>query len=147
MEFAGAIAIHAGHCRTQGCDFSLLPSFLLPQKQISRLGLVAFLETWKHRHSVQEARDEFADGVAATDEDAGTLLEREVRYEVPRSTAYQWLYALIVRLRLHSGHLQIVPPLHFSVFELVRLPLRTLTSCLEISLPWRVASALILIPP
>jgi hypothetical protein len=105
------------------------------------------LEAWKKAHQMPYAREQFADGVAASDEDIGALREKESRYEVPRSTAYHWLYALIVRLRLHAGSLQIDPPAHFSVFELVGLPLRTLVSCLDISRTWRVASALVLIPP
>jgi hypothetical protein len=147
MEFEGKIAIHVGHCKQQGHDFSMLPSFLLPRQQISRLGFEHFLEVWKKAHQMADAREQFADGIAASDEDGGTLCEKEARYGVPRSTAYQWLYALIVRLRLHAGPLQIEPPLHFSVFELVGLPLRTLVSCLEIARTWRVASALVLIPP
>ena len=147
IEYEGPLAIHVGHCKTQGRDFSMLPGFLLPRQQISRLGFEHFLEAWKKTHRMQYAREQFADGIAASDEDGGTLREAEVRYEVPRSTAYQWLYALIVRLRLHAGPLQIEPPLHSSVFELVRLPLRTLISCLDISRTWRVASALVLIPP
>ena len=147
MEFEGSLAIHVGHCKTEGRDFSMIPSFLLPRQQISRLGLVHFLEAWTTAYSMQYAREQFADGIAAADEDGGALRDKEVRYEAPRSTAYQWLYALIVRLRLHAGDLQIDPPQHFSVFELARLPLRTLLACLESSRTWRVASALILIPP
>ena len=147
MEFEGKIAIHVGHCKTQGHDFSMLPSFLLPRQQMSRLGFEHFLEAWKKSHRIHDAREQFADGVAASDEDQGTLREKEKRYEVPRSTAYQWLYALIVRLRLHAGSLQIDPPEHFSVFELMRLTLRTLISCLNITRTWSVASELILIPP
>lgn len=147
MEFEGRLAIHVGHCKHQGHDFSMLPSFLLPRQQISRLGFEHFLEAWKKAHQMPYAREQFADGIAASDEDVGALREKEARYEVPRSTAYQWLYALIVRLRLHAGSLQIDPPAHFSVFELVELPLRTLLSCLDISRTWRVASELVLIPP
>lgn len=147
MEYEGPLAVHVGHCQQQNRDFSLLPSFLLPRQQISRLGLEHFLEAWKQSHRMHDAREQFADGIAASDEDAGAWREKEARYSLPRSTAYHWLYALIVRLRLHAGPLQIHPPEHFSVLELVSLPLRTLTACLEISRPWRVASELILIPP
>ena len=147
MEYEGPIAIHVGHCKTQGHDFSMLPSFLLPRQQISRLGLEHFLEAWKKGHWMQYAREQFADGIEAADDDGGTLREKETRYRTPRSTAYQWLYALIVRLRLHAGPLQIEPPQHFSVLELIRLPLATLVACLEVSRTWRVASVLIIIPP
>ena len=147
MEYDGPLAIHVGHCKAQGRDFSLLPSFLLPDRSISRLGLVAFVEDWKKSHHMAKAREQFADGVAAADEDQGALSDQEIRYEVPRSTAYQWLYALIVRLRLHAGHLQILPPECLSVLELVGLSLFTLTACLEISLSWRVASPVFAVPP
>jgi len=147
MEYEGPIAVHVGHCKTEGRDFSLLPSFLLPRQQVSRQGLAEFVEAWKKNHCVRDAREDFADAVAATDEDGGTLSEEESRYVLPRSTAYQWLYALIVRLRLHAGCLQIEPPQHFSVYELMQLPLHTLTACFEISLPWCVGSSLFLIPP
>ena len=147
MEYEGLLAIHVGHCKTERRDFSLLPSFLLPRQQLSRQGFAEFLESWKKAHRMCDARDELEDAVAAADEDVGTLSEKEERYSVPRSTAYHWLYALIVRLRLHAGCLQIAPPEHFSVFELWPLSLETLTACLEVSLPWRVASRLIMIPP
>jgi hypothetical protein len=147
MEYEGPIAVHAGHCKTEGRDFSLLPSFLLPRQQVSRQGLTEFVESWKKDHCVRDARESFADGVAAADEDRGTLSEKESRYSVPCSTAYQWLYALIVRLRLHAGRLQIEPPEHLSVYALIQFPLHTLTACFEISLSWRVGSSLFLIPP
>lgn len=148
MEYEGPIAIHVGHCKTQDRDFSLLPSFLLPRQQVSRLGLESFLELWKRHHCLQEARIEFAAGVGAGSDaaDDGSLPEAP-GYRLPRSTAYHWLYALIVRLRLHASRLAITPPELFSVFECRRLPLSTLVACLDVSLPWRVASALALIPP
>jgi len=150
MEYEGPIAIHVGHCKTQGRDFSLLPSFLLPRTQVSRLGLESFLELWKRHHCVQAARVEFAAGVGAgagsDAADDGSLPEAP-GYRLPRSTAYQWLYGLIVRLRLHSRRLAIAPPELFSVFECRRLPLPTLLACLDVSLPWRVAFRLVLIPP
>lgn len=150
MEYEGRIAVHVGHCKNQGHDFSLLPSFLLPRQQVSRLGLASFLESWKRSHSMPATRVEFAAGVsagaAADAADDGSLPEAP-GYRLPTSTAYQWLYALIVRLRLHASSLAIAPPATFSVFECRRLPLSKLVACLDVSLPWRVASPLILIPP
>jgi hypothetical protein len=110
LGLGGAIAIHVGHCRTQGCDFSYFPDFLIPGKRLSRQSWQTFVEEFQRTKVIKNSIDNLVCGVEIPD------------FTLPLSTAYNFLYAAIRPLRMHHSDLSIIAPTTSSVGVYYGLP-------------------------
>jgi hypothetical protein len=141
VEFDGNIAIHVGHCRTQKRDFSYCPSFIIPYRQISRLSLLEFILNWHPLGEVRKGIDWFMEGIASGAEEVSEA------FELATSTAYNWIYGLIILLRLHSNELQTLPPESVSIREVRGLSPKILALCFNPLLNWTPGMDHIRAPP
>jgi hypothetical protein len=142
IEFKGEVAIHVGHCRIKKRDFSYFPSFLIPYRRTSRASLEEFTFKWYQSGSLSEGIEWILEGL-----DSGSEKNDLGEYKVPMSTAYGWLYALIIPLRLHSEELRIRPPYSTSIQEIRNQSAATIRKCFEPLRAWNPGFEHILAPP
>lgn len=142
IEFNGKIAIHVGQCRTKKRDFSYFPSFMIPYRRMSRASLEEFTLRWRRSGKISPSIEWIIEGL-----DSGPETSEAVESRVARSTAYNWLYALIVPLRLHSEELKIRPPYSTSIQEIRKQPLSIIRSCFNPLLNWTPGIDHIRAPP
>jgi hypothetical protein len=133
LKFSGEIAVHVGHCSSGRQDFSYFPSFLIPFRRASRAGLKGYYARWRSGGIVRDAIDCFIDPI--------------VDFTLARSTAYSWLYGIIVALRLNHVVLGIPPPAPSSVFVLFDIEPQVVNSCFSSRLHWTSGFQITLIPP
>lgn len=141
VEFDGKIAIHVGHCKTQKRDFSYCPSFIIPYRQISRMSLFEFIAQWHPLEKIKRGIHWFMDGL-----ESGHGSDSDT-WELATSTAYNWIYGLVILLRMHSNVFDIIPPESVSVRAVRTLPPRILKLCSDPKLNWTPAMNHIRAPP
>lgn len=141
VEFDGEVAIHVGHCRNRKKDFSYCPSFLIPYRQISRMSLLAFIVEWHPLGKVQKGIDWFLEGLESGSEGVSEA------FGLATSTAYDWIYGLVILLRLNSDKLNVLPPESVSIRSVRVLPFEILTQCFNARLNWTAGIDHIRAPP
>jgi hypothetical protein len=130
VEFDGKVAIHVGHCKTQKRDFSYCPSFIIPYRQISRMSLQEFISQWHPLDKVKKGINWFMEGL-----ESGSKIVSE-GFELATSTAYNWIYQLVILLRMHSNTLEVLPPESVSIRAVRALPAQILALCFNPHLNW-----------
>lgn len=113
----------------------LFPWILNPFRRLSRAGLKEFYASWKASGRVQEAIDEFVYKLPTEN------------FTMALSTAYGWLYALIVGLRINHLSLGITPPDKMSVATLADVAPEVVGACFAVDRSWTPALQITLVPP
>lgn len=95
LEYAGPVAIHVGHCKELGTDFSYFPDFLIAGRKLSRRTFKRFAQDFVQAGSIRASIDGLIAKVPLDD------------FTVALSSAYEWLYQAVRALRLNAGALAI----------------------------------------
>jgi hypothetical protein len=90
---SGPIAVHVGHCKTEGRDFSYMPDFLVPGRRLSRPTLRRFVEVFAETGDIKKGIDDIVERIEGDD------------FSIALSSAYDWLYGCVRALRLNAGRL------------------------------------------
>jgi hypothetical protein len=138
MDHSGPIAIHVGHCKTKGSDFSYFPSFLLPGRQWSRASWCLFIKSYQLNSNVK----------ASLDEVIGHFEKEDVT--MPLSSAYNLLYAALRPMRMNCAAIgcsmsELVAN-SISVYRSISKSSRDLLFS-TLTLRWHAFHRIILIPP
>lgn len=133
---SGSIAIHVGHCKSNKCDYSYFPDFLIPGRRMSRASLFEYIKTFQNTGSVKKCIDELIGGIDLPD------------FTMALSSAYDLIYASVRALRLNHENLAILPPFLTSVTVFRNLP-RVVTQNLFqlVTGPWHGVHDIIFHPP
>lgn len=86
LEFSGKVAIRIGYCKRHKKYFTLLPSFLLPFRKLSKPTLSKLWKNYQELRDVRKAADSISEDLP--DE-----------FYIPYSTLYDAFYFLIALLR------------------------------------------------
>lgn len=136
LDYVGPIAIHVGHCRSKGSDFSYFPSFLLPGRSPSRLTLGRFAESAKASRNTSESIGVLSEGIS------------EPNFSVSSSTAYSWISSICLSLCINELVLGLSSHTTKSVYSIYGLPLKILTELFtKRGCRWNVHQSIVFYPP
>lgn len=134
--FDGLIAIHVGHCKTQHCDFSYFPDFLIPGRRLSRPSWDKFVDDFQRTRTIAESIDELVEGIETSD------------FTMALSSAYNVLYGGVRALRINHEALGILAPMDMSVYVFYDLPKLAARNLFSFSdFPWHARQNIVLHPP
>ena len=136
LDYVGPIAIHVGHCASNGCDFSYFPSFLLPGRSPSRSTLDSFAEASRSSGNTSQSIGVLSEGLS------------DVDFCVSSSTAYSWIYSICLSLCINQDLLALPSPVPKSVYAIYELPSRALAELFTgVSCRWNVHQNIVFYPP
>lgn len=136
LDYVGPIAIHVGHCKSKGCDFSYFPSFLLPGRTPSRLTLESFVDAARVSRNTSQVIGILSEGFS------------DPQFSVASSTAYSWIYSICLSLCLNQVELGLPSPVLKSVYAVYELPSKFLSGLFKkVCCRWNVHQDIVFYPP